>query len=108
MGIGVGGPDPLVISKRSTGRYERVVVGGEEVSAFIPMPLPPVPPPRHPVVTVASAMALIDTSKPTAIRSIEALVDAGVLVETTGKKRDRSFAYQAYVNRLRVGTELER
>ena len=53
-------------------------------------------------------MALIDTSKPTAIRSIETLVDAGILVETTGKKRDRSFAYQAYVNRLRVGTELER
>jgi len=64
--------------------------------------------PRHPVVTVASAMALIDTSKPTAIRSIEALVDADVLVEMTGKKRDRSFAYQAYVNRLRVGTELAR
>jgi Fic family protein len=64
--------------------------------------------PRHPIVTVASAMALIDTSKPTAIRSIETLVDASILVETTGKKRDRSFAYQAYVNRLRVGTELER
>jgi Fic family protein len=64
--------------------------------------------PRHPIVTVASAMALIDTSKPTAIRSIETLVNAGILVETTGKKRDRSFAYQAYVNRLRVGTELER
>lgn len=63
--------------------------------------------PRHPVVTVASAMALIDTSKPTAIRSIETLVDAGILFETTGKKRDRSFAYQAYINRLRVGTELE-
>jgi hypothetical protein len=27
--------------------------------------------------------------------------------ETTGKKRDRSFAYQAYLNRLRVGTDLE-
>lgn len=64
--------------------------------------------PRHPMVTVASAMPLIKVSKPTAIRSIEALVDAGVLVEKTGKKRDRSFAYQAYIDRLRIGTELER
>jgi hypothetical protein len=31
-----------------------------------------------------------------------------VLAETTGKKRDRSFVYQAYLDRLRVGTELER
>lgn len=64
--------------------------------------------PNHPIVTVAAAMKLIDTSKPTATRAIETLVAAGVLVETTGKKRDRSFAYQAYVDRLRIGTELER
>lgn len=30
-----------------------------------------------------------------------------VLVETTGKKRDRSFVYRSYVDRLRVGTELD-
>ena len=35
------------------------------------------------------------------------LVEAGVLVETTGKKRDRSFVYQRYLDRLRVGTDLE-
>src|SRR3989338_1645299 len=29
---------------RNTGRYERVVVGGEDVSAFVPAPLPPSPP----------------------------------------------------------------
>ncbi|MBF0307860.1 MAG: Fic family protein [Alphaproteobacteria bacterium] len=62
--------------------------------------------PRHPIVSVATAMALLGTSKPTAIRAVESLVAAGVLVETTGRKRDRSFAYQAYVERLRVGTEL--
>ena len=32
---------------------------------------------------------------------------AGVLVETTGKKRDRSWGYQRYLDKLRVGTELE-
>jgi Fic family protein len=62
--------------------------------------------PRHPVVSVASVMTLVDTTKPTAGRAIELLVAAGVLVETTGKKRDRSFVYRAYLDRLRVGTEL--
>jgi Fic family protein len=64
--------------------------------------------PSHPIITVAAAMRLIDASKPTATRAIETLVAAGVLVETTGRRRDRSFAYQAYIDRLRVGTELER
>lgn len=63
--------------------------------------------PRHPVVSVASVMKLTATTKPTAGRSIELLVDAGVLVETTGRRRDRSFVYQGYVDRLRVGTELD-
>jgi Fic family protein len=62
--------------------------------------------PRHPIITVASAMKLIDASKPTATRAIEALADADILAETTGRRRDRSFAYRAYLDRLRVGTEL--
>lgn len=63
--------------------------------------------PRHPVVNVASVMKLIETTKPTAGRAIDLLVAAGVIVETTGKKRDRSFVYRAYLDRLKVGTELE-
>ena len=63
--------------------------------------------PRHPVVTVASVMDLVATSKPTASRAIELLVDARVLVETTGKRRDRSYAYGQYLDQLRVGTELD-
>ena len=63
--------------------------------------------PRHPLVSVARVVELLRTTKPTAGRAIEALVAAGVLVETTGKRRDRSWAYQAYLDRLRVGTELE-
>ena len=42
-------------------------------------------------------MRLIDTSKPTATRAVETLVQAGILVETTG---------QAYIDRLRIGTDL--
>lgn len=63
--------------------------------------------PRHPILTSASVMKLVETTKPTAGRAIDLLVSAGVLRETTGKKRDRSFVYEAYLDRLRVGTELE-
>lgn len=63
--------------------------------------------PRHPIVTVGSVVRLIDTTKPTASRATEQLVAAGVLVETTGRKRDRSFVYDAYLEKLRVDTELE-
>jgi len=62
--------------------------------------------PRHPIVSVAGVVEALGTSKPTAGRAIQVLERAGVLVETTGKKRDRSYAYQAYLDRLRTGTEL--
>jgi Fic family protein len=63
--------------------------------------------PRHPIVSVAYAVKQLGVSKPTAGRAVDALEKAGVLVEITGKKRDRSWAYQSYLDRLRVGTELE-
>jgi Fic family protein len=63
--------------------------------------------PRHPIVTVATAIRLLETSKPTATRAIEALSEVGILMETTGKKRDRSFAYRGYMEHLRTGTELD-
>ena len=63
--------------------------------------------PRHPIVTVATTMKLVDASKPTATRAIGILEEAGILVETTGRRRDRCFAYQAYLDQLRVGTDLE-
>ena len=62
--------------------------------------------PRHPLITVATTMSLVASSKPTATRSIELLVAAGILVETTGRRRDRCYVYQAYLDRLRVETEL--
>lgn len=64
--------------------------------------------PRHPIVTVASATKLLDTTKPTVGKAVELLVATGVLVESTGKKRDRSFVYREYLELLKVGTELGR
>src|ERR1700730_17646027 len=57
--------------------------------------------PRHPVVNVASVMKLLETSKPTAARAIDSLEAAGVLLATTGKKRDRGYAYHRSLDHLR-------
>lgn len=63
--------------------------------------------PRHPLVSVATVVRVLDTSRPTAARAIDTLLKAGVLIETTGKKRDRWFSYDGYLERLRVGTDLD-
>ncbi len=62
--------------------------------------------PEAPVVTLASAMELLQTTKPTATKAIETLVKAGVLQETTGKKRDPVYAYHHYLAILTSDTEL--
>ncbi len=62
--------------------------------------------PRSPIITTGTAIRVLGVSRPTAGRAIDTLVDAGILVETTGRLRDRSFAYDAYLRQLRVGTEL--
>lgn len=41
-----------------------------------------------------------------ATKAVTALVDAGVLVETSGRRRDRTFSYVSYLDRLRAGTEI--
>jgi Fic family protein len=63
--------------------------------------------PAHPIITVAAAVKLLKTTKPTATKAVSGLVDAGILVETTGRRRDRSFSYEAYLNILRAGMETE-
>lgn len=56
--------------------------------------------PSHPVVTLQSAVDLLNVSKPTAIKAIDALEEVGILLETTGRKRDRVYAYQTYLDAL--------
>jgi len=62
---------------------------------------------QHPIVTIARVTELLEITKPTATKAVNTLVDAGILKETTGRRRDRTFSYAAYLDRLRVGTELE-
>jgi Fic family protein len=62
--------------------------------------------PRHPVVTIPGVVKMLDTTKPTATKSVALLETLGILRETTGRKRDRAYRYAAYLDRLRTGTEL--
>ncbi|MDD8047778.1 MAG: Fic family protein [Verrucomicrobiota bacterium] len=61
--------------------------------------------PSNPIVTAALVIKLLKVSKPTAIRTIEFLQDAGILRETTGKRRDRVYAYHRYLQVLTPDTE---
>ncbi|MBM4148657.1 MAG: Fic family protein [Lentisphaerae bacterium] len=61
--------------------------------------------PSHPMVTLSLAIKLLGVSKPTAVKAIDALQAAGVLHEITGKRRDRVYAYQAYLKVLAPDTD---
>ena len=59
------------------------------------------------MVTIPAAVKLLGTTKPTAAKAVGVLERLGILRETTGRRRDRTFGYAAYLDRLRAGTELE-
>lgn len=58
--------------------------------------------PKKPIVTLPVTIELLKTTKPTAGKAIDALCQAGILKEISGKKRDRVYAFGAY---LKVLTE---
>lgn len=62
---------------------------------------------HNPIVTVKSAIRLCGTTRPTASKAILSLCNAGILEETSGRRRDRTFTYRPYLDLLRTGTELE-
>lgn len=57
--------------------------------------------PTMPKLTVDRAMEVLDVTYPTANAAVKGLVEAGILVETTGRSRGRSYAYERYVAILR-------
>lgn len=56
--------------------------------------------PEQPIVTLAGVMKILKTSKPTASKAISLLDRAKILKETTGKQRDRIYAYDGYLRLL--------
>jgi Fic family protein len=60
--------------------------------------------PEHPVITVSRVMDVLKTTKPTASKAIDALCQTDILHEVTGKRRDRIYAYRAYLSVLTENT----
>jgi Fic family protein len=60
---------------------------------------------KSPVVTVKSAVRICEATKPTAAKAIASLCEAGILTETSGRSRDRTYSYTEYLGLLREGTE---
>lgn len=57
-------------------------------------------------VTSKWVVKACETTPPTANKAIESLCAAGILKETSGRKRDRLYAYLKYLDQLKEGTEL--
>ncbi|WP_455845862.1 Fic family protein [Pantoea agglomerans] len=57
--------------------------------------------PTMPKLTVERAVELLGVTYPTANTAVKSLVEAGILVETSGKARHRSYVYKRYVESLR-------
>jgi Fic family protein len=62
--------------------------------------------PEHPMLTIANVIELLETTRPTATKAVSTLLGAGVLSESSGRKRDRTFVYTEYLDLLSAGTEL--
>lgn len=60
---------------------------------------------RRPLTTTKQLKELSGLSFPTASKAIEALVELGIAREITGGRRNRLFAYDAYLAILSEGTE---
>jgi Fic family protein len=62
---------------------------------------------RRPLVSITHLVSETRLSPPTAASALAALAKAGIVRETTGRKRNRLFAYDRYLAILREGTERE-
>lgn len=56
--------------------------------------------PTHPMVTLPRVIGMLNVTKPTASKAIATLQELKILQETTGKKRDRVYAYHDYLRIL--------
>jgi Fic family protein len=57
--------------------------------------------PDHPVITMPQVTRLLDVTKPTAGKAINALQSAGILQELGARKRDRLYSYAPYIEILK-------
>lgn len=62
--------------------------------------------PKKPIITLNEAVQRLELTKPPVSKAISVLIEMGILVEVTGKKRGRSFRYKRYLDILAEGTEI--
>lgn len=60
---------------------------------------------RHPLLAPSELVSSLSLSLPTILRSLAALEKLGIIGETTGRRRDRLYAYTRYLTILAEGTE---
>ncbi|MDZ7628982.1 MAG: Fic family protein [Parvularculaceae bacterium] len=60
---------------------------------------------QRPILTIAKAAALSETTFPTAANTLAKLESLGLIREISGKQRGRIYAYQAYLDILNEGAE---
>jgi len=60
---------------------------------------------RRPLASIHTLAAATSLSFPTAARAVEALERLGIAREITGRKRERVFAYPAYLDILNEGVQ---
>jgi hypothetical protein len=98
----------------NTGHYKITRVGGEQVQAFIPHPLPPEPPvdlsnARQRLLEWATlALGRLDSITlllPDPNIFLARLMNLGIVKELTGVRRNRVFAYDRYLAILNEATE---
>ena len=57
--------------------------------------------PSHPVVSMPLVATLLNTSRPTATKTIDVLRDAAILADLGARKRSRLYHYQSYIKLLK-------
>lgn len=60
---------------------------------------------RHPLASITQCSAELKLTVPPVTKALENLARLGLVTETTGRKRNRVFAYQAYLRLLTSDTE---
>ena len=59
----------------------------------------------RPITSIAAAVKQLGVTQPTVSKSIDGLRGLGIVRETTGRQRDRVYAYDRYLTILNEGTE---
>ena len=58
----------------------------------------------NPIIEISKTAKALGIAFNTASSAVHRLVDAGILVQTSANSRNRTFAYEAYLDILRKGT----